>query len=337
MAKSTPWARNTGPSAVPTDAGHASSAGSPAGTTTVDPPGTDTRSERWSRRRATAAVLVRRARYRAEEIRTAPRLTGKWGYIFAAGGGIVTFVLMFQHWIIARGPDGMAAATPFGRIDSTTRYLSVWSSQGPQPTANLTGWWAILASTAIAVTVAAVVIHILTDAPKFARIATGSSALSAVLVVMAVLYLAIRQKHLKAMTNRRWDIGGQIGSWIDWAFNDGTKPVAGLNQVEYVASGTFTAAAIVAVILAVSSAVVAIAAMPRRTGGSTWIPLRVSITRTTTTRNETSGAGTPADAGATGAADSPAASPPDRPAAANPPASGDEPGPDDRRAPDSGT
>ncbi|WP_280434287.1 hypothetical protein [Nocardia carnea] len=320
MTKPTPWGASTGHGDEP--AGEVRTASATASGSTAAGNSAEARARRWNERRATAALVLQRARDRAGEIRTAPRLVGKWGYIFAAGGAIITFVLMFQYWIIAEGPDGTAAATPFGKIDSTTRYLSVWSSQGPQPTANLTGWWALLASTAIAVTVAAVAIHIVTDSPKFARIATGASALSAALVVMSVLYLALRQKNLKAMTNRRWDLGGQVGSWINWAFNDGTKPVAGLNQVEYVASGTFTTAAIVAVILAVSSAVVAIAALPRDSAGSTWIPLRVSITRTATSTSADSRADA---AGAPAATDSPATSPPAPPTEADSPTGADRP------------
>ncbi|NKY54669.1 hypothetical protein [Nocardia flavorosea] len=317
MTKPTPWGASTGHGDEP--AGAVRAASTAAQGSTADAHRAEARARRWGERRAAASVVLRGARDRAGELRTAPRLIGKWGYIFAAGGAIITFVLMFQHWIIAQGPDGTAAATPFGKIDSSTRYLSVWSSQGPQPTANLTGWWALLASTAIAVTVAAVAVYIVTDSPKFARIATGASAVSAAFVVMSVLYLAIRQKNLKAMTNRRWDLGGQVGSWINWAFNDGTKPVAGLNQVEYVASGTFTTAAIVAVVLAVSSAVVAIAALPRSTSGSTWIPLRVSITRATTARRTTGSHISPPDA----APDSAATPRPDRPAGADSPTAAD--------------
>lgn len=204
-------------------------------------------------------------------------MSGKWGYVFTAVGGVVTFILMFQHWMVANGPDGMAAATPFGQVDSTTRYLTVWSAQGPPPAADLTGSWAVATSAVIALTIAAVTIHITTNSARFARIATGGAVLTALLVIVNLLYLTSRQKQLKNMTIRRWDVGGQIGSWINWAVNDGSKPVAGLNQVEYVASGTLTTAAIAAVIIAVGSAVVALATVPRSSRPR--IPWRISVSR----------------------------------------------------------
>ncbi|MGI5218364.1 hypothetical protein [Nocardia sp. CA-290969] len=293
MAKPTPWGRGADP------IGAAGAASATAHSPTIADPDTVPESaQRWNRRRATAAAIARRARDRAEEIRTAPRLSGKWGYVFAALGGVVTFILMFQHWMVAHGPDGMAAATPFGQVDSTTRYLTVWSSQGPPPSADLTGSWAVTASSAIAVMIAAVAIHIVTDSPRFARIATGAAVLSAVLVVVNLLYLTARQKSLKNMTIRRWDLGGQIGSWVNWAFNDGTKPVAGLNQVDYVASGTVTTAAIAAVIIAVGAAVVAVASMPRRAAGSV-LPWRISVSRATTANYVATSPDQPVDSAAT--------------------------------------
>ncbi|WP_280407005.1 hypothetical protein [Nocardia carnea] len=219
--------------------------------------------------------------------------------MFAALGGVVTFILMFQHWMVAHGPDGMAAATPFGQVDSTTRYLAVWSSQGPPPSADLTGSWAVTASSAIAAMIAAVAVHIVTGSPRFARIATAASVLSAVLVVVNLLYLTTRQKSLKTMTIRRWDLGGQIGSWVNWAFNDGTKPVAGLNQVDYVATGTITTAAIAAVIIAVGGAVVAVATMPRQAEESAWLPWRISVSRATTANYVATSTDKPVDSAAT--------------------------------------
>lgn len=264
MVKASPWGTSGGTGAEP------------SGPNAAAPPAHDP-NEQWEHRRAVARAGLRQARERAEDIRNSPLMSGKWGYVFTALGGVVTFVLMFQHWMVANGPDGMAAATPFGQVDSTTRYLSVWSSEGPPPAADLTGSWAVATSSVIALTIAAVAIHITTNSARFARIATGGAVVTALLVIVNLLYLTSRQKQLKSMTNRRWDVGGQIGSWINWAVNDGSKPVAGLNQVEYVASGTLTTAAIAAVIISVGSAVVALATLPRSSRPR--IPWRISISR----------------------------------------------------------
>lgn len=280
MAKPTPWGRSAGPDAEVGGTAPSVDTGTPGGAA-ASAPDRD-RAARWEEHRATVAALLRRARGHAEGIRTAPQLIGKWGYIFSALAGVVSFILMFQHWMVAKGPDGVVAATAFGRIDQTSRYLTVWSSKGPPPAADLTGSWAVVASIAIAATLAAVAIYIVTDSERFARIATVSSVLTGVLVAANVLYLTSRQQSLKSMTARRWDLGGQIGSWVDWAFNDGTKPVAGLNQIEYVASGMVTGSAIAAVIITAVGAVVAVATMPRRATGTPFLPWRVTVSRATT-------------------------------------------------------
>ncbi|MGW6336829.1 hypothetical protein [Nocardia rhamnosiphila] len=247
------------------------------------------RAEVWERRRTLARAGLRRVAEHAEDIRTAPAMTGKWGYVITALGGVIVFILMFKHWMVAHGPDGMAGATPFGQVDSTTRYLSVWSSHGPPPAADLTGSWAVAASSMIALTIAAIAIHIATNSERFARIATGGAVLTALLVIANMLYLAARQKQLKNMTGRSWDLGGQLGSWINWAVNDGSKPVAGLNQVEYVASSTITTAAIAALIIAVGSAVIAVATMPRTATGAR-MPWRVTVSRETASNYTATGA-----------------------------------------------
>ncbi|WP_433489914.1 hypothetical protein [Nocardia grenadensis] len=283
------------------------------------------RSEVWERRRTLARSGLRRVAEHAEDIRTAPAMSGKWGYVITALGGVIVFILMFKHWMVAHGPDGMAAATPFGQVDSTTRYLTVWSAQGTPPAADLTGSWAVASSSMIALTIAAIAIHIATNSERFARIATGGAVLTALLVIANMLYLTARQKQLKTMTIRRWDLGGQVGSWINWAVNDGSKPVAGLNEVEYVASGTITTAAIAAVIIAVGSAVIAVATMPRTATGPR-MPWRVTVSRETASNYTAEPAATPP------------AAPAAEPAPASPPVSSAAPdiGPDPSTAADPG-
>ncbi|MFI2229685.1 hypothetical protein [Nocardia testacea] len=274
MVKPSPWGASGGD-------GNASS--STVRTAAPQPAASESagsRSETWERRRTVARAGLRRVAQHAEDIRTAPAMSGKWGYVITALGGVIVFTLMFKHWMVAHGPDGMAAATPFGQVDSTTRYLTVWSAQGTPPAADLTGSWAVASSSMIALTIAAIAIHIATNSERFARIATGGAVITALLVIANMLYLTARQKQLKNMTIRRWDFGGQVGSWINWAVNDGSKPVAGLNEVEYVASGTITTAAIAAVIIAVGSAVIAVATMPRTATGAR-MPWRVTVSRET--------------------------------------------------------
>ncbi|WP_327151468.1 hypothetical protein [Nocardia sp. NBC_01329] len=330
MVKPSPWGASEGDDAVSSSTVRAARPTTAAATPASPPLPAGARAEAWERHRTRARAGLRLAQERAEDIRTAPQMSGKWGYVVAALGGVIVFILMFKHWLVAHGPDGMAAATPFGQIDSTTRYLSVWSSKGPPPAADLTGSWAIAASSMIALTIAAVAIHIATNSERFARIATGGAVISALLVVVNMLYLTARQKELKSMTNRRWDLGGQLGSWINWAVNDGSKPVAGLNQVDYVASSTITNSAIAAVIISVGAAVIAVATLPRSaTGGR--MPWRVSISREASANYSAAGSDRANDGGTAFAVETPvvtqAAPPAADPDSGTAPTSAGDPGP----------
>lgn len=244
------------------------------------------------RRRAAVRAGMAGLGARTNDILRSPRLAGKWGYVMAAIGSVITFALMFQHWMVAKGPDGSAAANAFGRIDANTKYLTVWSKYGPNHTANLTGFWAVTASTALAVVVFAVVLYVLTNSETLARTATIATVVAALFVVSTVLYLSVRQKHLKAMTARRWDLGGQFGSLMNWAFNGGDLVLPGMHETQYVATGSLTPSAVAAIIISTGSALMALAqwwrSHPRTTtGAAPWrvtMPWRLNITRTASTR-----------------------------------------------------
>ncbi|WP_040790613.1 hypothetical protein [Nocardia paucivorans] len=282
MAKPTPW----GPATADQGGGGSGPEKTSIPETTGDPV-----AERAERHRAAVRAGAAELASRVDEIRRSPRLVGKWSYVVTALGSIITFALMFRDWMVAKGPDGSAAANAFGRIDANTKYLTVWSKYGPNHTANLTGFWAVAASAALAVTVFAVVLYIITESETMARTAAGAAVLGAVLVISTVLYLTVRQKHLKDMTMRRWDLGGQLGSLMNWAFSDGSLVLPGMHQTQYVATGTLTASAMAAVVVSVGSAVVALAQLlrstPRTAAGGIRrinIPWRINITRTSSTQ-----------------------------------------------------
>lgn len=284
--------------------------------------------ERAERHRAAVRAGMVGLLAKADDVRRSPRMAGKWGYVMAAIGLITTFVLMFQHWMVAKGPDGSAAANAFGRIDAQTKYLTVWSKYGPNHTANLTGFWAVATSAAIAVTVFAVALYIITNSETLARTATIATLVAAILVVSTVLYLTLRQKHLKAMTARRWDLGGQFGSLMNWAFNSGDLVLPGMHETQYVATGSLTPSAVTALVISIGSAVTALAqwwrSHPSTTAGAApWrvtMPWRINITRTSSTRmsaSQDTDEKQPADASeAAGGTKSPAA--PKPPAAEEP-------------------
>ncbi|APE36925.1 hypothetical protein BOX37_26680 [Nocardia mangyaensis] len=179
-------------------------------------------------------------------------LAGNWGYVLAVAGSIVTFFLLFQPWITATGPGGRVRANAFGRLDGSTNYLTAWS-QIKSPTAHITGLWALFASAALVVSIAAVLIHLRIRSDLLDRMATVATVAAAVFVLATMVYLNSKGTDLKDMTTRRWDLGGQVGTLMAWAFGNGQLVMPGMREVGY-SSASLTPAAIFASITSIGSA-----------------------------------------------------------------------------------
>ncbi|MEV6280207.1 hypothetical protein [Nocardia sp. NPDC051832] len=157
---------------------------------------------------------------------------GSWGYVIGAGGGIVTFFLLFQPWIKTSGWDGKVQANAFGRIEATTKMLNIWSRTRPGIT-HITGIWAILACASILVTVFAVLAYLRLRTEPLARLAAAASVATAFFVLIAVVYINSKGPQLKAMTYRTWDLGGHVGAWLQWATGHGKPAIPGLRETPY--------------------------------------------------------------------------------------------------------
>ncbi|MEU2037111.1 hypothetical protein [Nocardia niwae] len=183
-------------------------------------------------------------------------LRGHWGYVWAAVGSLVTLVLLFQPWLTAAGADGKVSTNAFGRMEITTRFLNIWSRSAP-PGARVTGFWALLASAAIIVVVFSVVVNLRLRIEALNRLTTLATLAVAVFVVITVLYINSKGPELKAMVGRRSDLGGQIGSLMNWAFGNGRLVVPGIGQVAYT-SATLTPWSLLAGATSLGSAVAAL-------------------------------------------------------------------------------
>ncbi|MGQ4618716.1 hypothetical protein [Nocardia sp. R7R-8] len=205
-------------------------------------------------------------------------LRGHWGYVWAAVGGLVTLVLLFQPWLTAAGADGKVSTNAFGRMEITTRFLNVWSRSAP-PGARITGFWALLACAAIVVAIFAVVVNLRLRIEALDRLATLATVVGALFVVFTVLYINSKGPELKAMVGRRSDLGGQIGSLMNWAFGNGRLVVPGIGQVAYT-SAALTPWALLAGVTSLGSAVAAVTQWVRNRSGNLFrLPVRVHIVK----------------------------------------------------------
>lgn len=182
-----------------------------------------------------------------------------WGYLAAAVGSVITFVLLFQPWLAIAGADGKISTNAFGRITTTTSMVGLWSSS-PPPSAKVSGLWGVLAGVAVVVTVATVVLNLRARTKTLSRLAAGSTVSVAVFVVFALIYINGKGNDLRAMigSGRPRDMGTQIGLLIRTVAGNGQYPVPGLRTVSY-ASPTLTTSGIAAGATSLASAVVAVA------------------------------------------------------------------------------
>ncbi|MEV2221327.1 hypothetical protein AB0E01_15770 [Nocardia vinacea] len=89
------------------------------------------------------------------------------------------------------------------------------------------------------------------------RIAVASGIAVAIFVLLAMRHLNSRASELMAMTSRGWDAGGQVGSWIQWAFSGGDLMLPGARSSAY-STTSFTGAALIACGASMVAAVAAI-------------------------------------------------------------------------------
>ncbi|MBF6169885.1 hypothetical protein [Nocardia blacklockiae] len=195
-------------------------------------------------------------------------LQRNWGHLLAVAANIVTFALLFRPWLTVDGVDGKARANAFGRIQATTSYMGAWSKPSPF-TASISGTWAVLASAAIVVLVTAVALDLRLRSRALSRVATVSALAAAVFVLLVMWHLDSRAPQLYEMTARTWDVGGQIGSWIQWATNDGDLVLPGARFSAPYSTTTFTPAALTATTTSLAAAVV--------TAAQCWISRRGEI------------------------------------------------------------
>ncbi|MBF6340176.1 hypothetical protein IU450_30440 [Nocardia abscessus] len=212
---------------------------------------------RWRResRRLRAAIEKRRTWVR----RLVTCLRENWGYLCAAAGSIVTFILLFKPWLATGGPDGTIWSNAFGQTHITTTLVGLWSQKPPAHT-NLSGKWAILATIAIFLTVLAAVINLWARTEALARLTAGSAVAVALFIACTLVYLNGKGPELRGMigSGPPTDIGTQMGFVIRWASGNGQYPLPGLRKVEF-STAKLTNAAILAGATAMFSAVTAVA------------------------------------------------------------------------------
>ncbi|MEV6320333.1 hypothetical protein AB0M45_03910 [Nocardia sp. NPDC051787] len=184
-----------------------------------------------------------------------------WGYLFAAVGCVITFVLLFQPWLTTNtgGTDGTIHANAFGRLHVTTFWIDLWArSSVPSPKAS--GAWGILTSVAIGVAVCSTAVNSVVRAEALTYMAIVATVFVAVFTVATALYLNSKGDELTRVVSygTARDPGTQIGLLIRWAKDHDNYPAPGLRPVSYV-TATLTWYAILASAISLLSTVAAIA------------------------------------------------------------------------------
>lgn len=186
-----------------------------------------------------------------------------WGYLFAAVGSVVTFILLFQPWLSASGSGGRVSTDAFGRVDGITSSgvddSSSYGDWGVSSFGNMeiTGVWGLLASGAMVTTVFAVIAHRRLRTEVLSCLIMGSSAAVALLVLITLMYLDAKGPELRSLTVQQEG----FGSIMDRLLGASTASDADPRPI---ASAGLTPAALVGGLTACGTAVAALAQGTRR-------------------------------------------------------------------------
>ncbi|WP_433711669.1 hypothetical protein ACQP2U_36290 [Nocardia sp. CA-084685] len=138
---------------------------------------------------------------------TAPRfdLRSDWAYLCAPGLGLLTFLLLFQPWISATGPNGTITSNAFGRIDGFT-------TGSFQSVVSISSTWAVLTTLAVAGTVVSTVMYFRVRNRLLSYLALGCSTAAALFVLAALAYLNGKVPELREITESANHTG--LFSWL---------------------------------------------------------------------------------------------------------------------------
>ncbi|MFJ1460419.1 hypothetical protein [Nocardia sp. N2S4-5] len=185
------------------------------------------------RESTTAAVAPDRFQFDLSALRA---LRGRWGYVSAAAGSLVTLALLFEPWLSASGFDGSIGINAFGRMEITTSALNAWS-QSPPAAVRVTGAWGILTAATGILTVCFVVFDLRARSRTLSRLVMLSTLASAGWVLITLVYLNTKGPEAKAMVGVSRDLGGQLGLVMRAYFGNGAYVLPGSRVSAYANAG----------------------------------------------------------------------------------------------------
>lgn len=133
-----------------------------------------------------------------------------WPYLLVALANAAVLYLMFKPWLSAYGWDGTATVNAFGRFRRTTKHLNLWS-QSPPPGPTISNTWAVLATTAILITVAAAVWASRQRSAAAETLTAVAASAAALLVAMDLYTLNAAIPQVGAALAMSKDLSAQLG------------------------------------------------------------------------------------------------------------------------------
>lgn len=135
-------------------------------------------------------------------------LRSGWWYLATAALGLVTLLLMFQPWLTATGPIGTVRVDAFGRLVD-------WPKAYGRREANISGVWALLATAAVVLTMATVLLRLWIPVRSLSRLVLASATAAAAFVIADRYYLADKASELRALTERSDILDGSLTDLLD--------------------------------------------------------------------------------------------------------------------------
>lgn len=148
-------------------------------------------------------------------------LRSDWGYLCAPALGLLTFLLLFQPWISATGPNGTVTSNAFGRIDGFT-------TGSFQSVVSISSTWAVLTTLAVAGTVITTAMYFRIRSRVFSFLALICSSAAVLFVLAAMSYLNGKAPELREITESANRAG--LFSWL-FGNNSATDLAGGEHRI----------------------------------------------------------------------------------------------------------
>ncbi|MEU7632148.1 hypothetical protein AB0C34_19505 [Nocardia sp. NPDC049220] len=185
-----------------------------------------------------------------------------WKRWCVAASSLLTVVLLFQPWLVASGPYGDVRINAFGWMEGSLPGLDGFGYRPASYADTISDGWGMMAGVAAAVTMIAAMLSLAMGIEALSRLVAVSGVATAVFVLAALLYLHGKAPEVRDMTRHRDGLTGLDDIMQTFVGGTGGSSPEATQQA---ATAVLTTPALLCALVAVCTAVIALAGLRNRT------------------------------------------------------------------------